>query len=171
IVLSVILGIGFTVMTLKIAKGEHAEYADLMPPMNVWIAYLAANILAAIVSVVPLLIAFIVCLAGYAYLPGQAAIILCVVVAIIGFIVAAYLSLRYSFVRFAILEHQDIIESLRTSARVTSGKKWWLIGFFIVIGLLNILGAVLLLVGLLVTIPVTMFAFAHVYIKLHARHA
>jgi hypothetical protein len=171
VVLSVVLGIGFTRMTFKIVKGEHTEFADLIPPMNIWMAYLAASILAALVSVVPLLVAFVICLAGYAYLPGMAAIILCVVVAVMGFIVAAYLALRYSFVRFAILEHTNIIESLRVSARVTSGKKWWLLGFFIVIGLLNILGAVLFLVGLLVTVPVTMFAYAHVYQKLHAHHA
>jgi uncharacterized membrane protein len=41
-----------------------------------------------------------------------------------------------------------------------------LLGFGIVLGLVNILGAIVLLVGLLVSIPVTALAFFYVYRKL-----
>ena len=44
------------------------------------------------------------------------------------------------------------------------------LGFVIIIALLNIAGMLLLLVGLLVTIPVSMIAYAHVYVILHEHH-
>ena len=170
-VLSMVLGVGFTLITLRIAQGRHAVYGDIVPPVGVWLPYLGATILAAIVTIAPLIIALIVCLIALALLPNAAAMVIVSAVFAAGVVTAAYFALRYALVRFAILDDTDMVKSLRTSAHVTRGRKWWLVGFAITALLLNILGAVLLLVGLLVTIPVTMFAFAHVYVKLHAHHA
>jgi multisubunit Na+/H+ antiporter MnhG subunit len=65
------------------------------------------------------------------------------------------------------------MESFERSTKLTDGQKWPLLGFFIVAAIANIIGAILLVVGLLITIPVTMIAFAHIYLKLkaHADHA
>ncbi|HEV8666867.1 MAG TPA: hypothetical protein VN665_03415 [Candidatus Paceibacterota bacterium] len=169
-ILSIVLGVGFTLITLRIAQGRHAAYADIFPPVNVWVSYLGATILAAIIMLVPLLIALVACLLAFAVLPQMAAMVAAAIIILIGAIAAAYFALRYALVRFAILDDSDITKSLRTSARATIGHKWWLLGFSIVLCLLNILGAILLLVGLLVTIPVTMFAFAHVYVRLHGHN-
>jgi hypothetical protein len=171
VVVSIVVGVGFTLITLRIAKGQHAAYQDLVPPVNVWVAYLAANIIAAIVSAVPLVAALVVCLVAYILLPAAGALAVTVVAAVAAVVAALYFTLRYAFVRFAILEDTEIIKSLRTSAHLSEGRKWWLLGFVVVVLLLNLLGAILLLVGLLVTIPVTMIAYAHVYITLHAHHA
>jgi uncharacterized membrane protein len=77
---------------------------------------------------------------------------------------------RYSFVRFAILDGARIQESLSRSAVLTQDIKWHLVLFLIILVLLNILGAILLLVGLLVTVPVSMLAYAHAYVKLDVHH-
>jgi hypothetical protein len=170
-ILSVVLGIGFTIITLRIAQGKSASYEDILPSFQTSVSYIGAVLLAGIVTAVPLLIALILCLIAYVALPNMAAIAVCSVLAAIALVVAVYLMLRYVFVRFAILEDGDIVKSLRTSAHLTAGRKWWLVGFFIVVGLLNLLGVILLMVGLLVTIPVTMLAMAHVYTKLRAHHS
>jgi hypothetical protein len=170
-VLAIVLGIGFTLIVLRIAQGKHVTYQDIVPPINVWVSYIGASLLAGIVTIVPLLVGVIVCLVAYAVLPSMAAIVVCAIVAAVAFVTAIYFALRYALVRFAILDDTDIVKSLRTSARLTKGHKWWLVGFSITLGLLNILGAILLLVGLLITIPVTAFAFAHVYVKLHEHHS
>ena len=60
----------------------------------------------------------------------------------------------------------DITESIRKSGEITQGHKGWLFGFAIVLGLVNIAGALLLLVGLLVTIPLTTMAYIYVYRQL-----
>lgn len=55
------------------------------------------------------------------------------------------------------------IETMKESARITKGHRWWLLLFILVIAGLNILGALALFVGLLVTVPVSMLAVVHVY--------
>lgn len=55
------------------------------------------------------------------------------------------------------------IQAMKESARITKGHRWQLFGFVLVLVGLNILGLLALFVGLLVTIPVTILAMAHVY--------
>lgn len=58
------------------------------------------------------------------------------------------------------------VEALKKSAEITKGYRWQLFGFVIVLGLINIAGAILLGIGLLWTVPTTMIAFAHMYRQL-----
>ena len=55
------------------------------------------------------------------------------------------------------------IEALKESRRITTGQRWQLLLFVLILALLNILGALALFIGLFVTMPVTMIAMAHVY--------
>lgn len=141
-VVSVIVGAGFTVITLKLAKGEHASYKDLVPQGALVWHYFCASVLAGLLCVLGLL-ALIV--------PG------------------VYLLLRFSMVRFAILEGSGITQSLKKSSELTVGVKWRLLGFFLALIGLNVLGALALLIGLLITVPVSAIAYAHVYLALKHR--
>ena len=58
------------------------------------------------------------------------------------------------------------IQALKESWRITKGNKWRLFLLYLVVLILNLLGALLLLVGLLVTVPVTWLALTHAYRKL-----
>lgn len=60
------------------------------------------------------------------------------------------------------------IEALKESRRITKGKRWDLFLFLLLAALLNIAGFFVFGVGLLVTIPVTLLAFIHVYKKIDA---
>ncbi len=139
---SVFVGVGFTLITLKLTKGEQAHFRDIGPPAVLVLQYVVAALLAGLAVIAGLFLLII---------PG------------------IYLALRFSMMRFTVLEGHGVLGSLRKSAELTHGVKWQLLGFFIVIILLNILGVLLLLVGLLITIPVTMVAYAHVYEKLKVR--
>ncbi|MEY4746975.1 MAG: hypothetical protein RLZZ416_24 [Candidatus Parcubacteria bacterium] len=55
------------------------------------------------------------------------------------------------------------IKALKESARITKGNRWQLFMLLILMLLINILGIIALLVGLLVTIPVTSLAIVHAY--------
>jgi uncharacterized membrane protein len=141
-IMGAVLGIGFIRITLKIAKGQRTvKYADLLPPTALVCNYLLASLLAGLLIVLGLI---------FFIIPG------------------IYLALRFSMVRFEILEGAGVFESLRNSAALTKGVKWKLLWFLIVCGILNALGMLFLMVGLLVTVPVTMLAYAHVYEKLRA---
>jgi hypothetical protein len=138
-----VVGIGFIRITLKLAKGEHAEYADVVPPWRMVWHFAAASLLAGIMIFVGFVLLIV---------PG------------------VYLALRFSMVRFAVLNGAGIMGSLKQSGKITHGVKWKLLGFFVVLGLLNIAGFLVFFVGLLVSIPVTALAYAHVYQKLHTHH-
>ncbi len=136
---SVILGTGFTVITLKLAKGEHATYKDLIPPGTLVWTLFCASVLTGLMVVGGLILLII---------PG------------------IYFLVRFSMVRFAVVEGAGIMESLTKSSEMTKGVKWRLLGFLLAMMGLNILGAIFFLVGLLVTVPVSAIAYAHVYLKL-----
>ncbi len=72
----------------------------------------------------------------------------------IGFMFAGYL---------VVDEKLQPIEAIKKSWSITNGHKAQLFVIGIVFGLLNLLGFLLFLVGLLVTIPVTVFALARAY--------
>ena len=156
-------GIGATLLSLKLAEHKAARFGDILPELSLSINYVLANLLAGVITIMPLIIGGIAILVvGFA----SGAFILH---AIIGVLMAAgmlYFMVRYSMVRFAALDGKGVTDSVRYSAAITHGHKWRLLWFIIVMLLLNILGAIVLLVGLLISIPVTMLAYAHVYTKL-----
>jgi len=55
------------------------------------------------------------------------------------------------------------IESMKESWRVTKGNKWQLFLLFLALIGINLLGVAALVVGLLVSVPITMLAAAHAY--------
>lgn len=73
----------------------------------------------------------------------------------------------FSLVTFLVLEKgMKPIEALKESRRMTKGKGWDLFLFILVLVLINIVGAIPFGLGLLVTLPVSILAFAHVYKKI-----
>lgn len=73
-------------------------------------------------------------------------------------------ALRYMFVPYLVVDRKlGVRDAMKESARITMGHKWQLLGLMCLVVLVNILGLIALIVGLLVSIPVTMFALAHAY--------
>ena len=102
------------------------------------------------------------------YLVGQ---IVVGVVVIFGFILlivpGVILALGLIFSSYLIIDKgRGPIEAMKESWRIAKGHKWQLFVFSSAMVGLNILGLLALIVGLLVTIPVTMLAMVHVYRKL-----
>ena len=79
-------------------------------------------------------------------------------------------ALRYQFYNYAMVDKNlSARDSMRESARITEGAKWKLLELTLVLIALNIAGALCLLVGLLVTMPVSMIAMGHVYRELQGQ--
>ncbi|MEK7662181.1 MAG: hypothetical protein AAB355_01605 [Patescibacteria group bacterium] len=81
-----------------------------------------------------------------------------------------YLALRLQFYKFLIVEKEDIgpIMALKKSWRMTEGHTWNLLLFMIMISFLNVFGMLLLGIGIFVTIPISVIAYALLYKKLLA---
>ena len=70
------------------------------------------------------------------------------------------------FTYFVIDSGFGLIASLRKSWAITTGVKWRLVIFFVVLGLINVLGAFCFGVGLFATIPTTTLAMTFAYRRL-----
>ena len=78
-----------------------------------------------------------------------------------------YLAIKYQFFSFLIVDkNMGIMESFKKSEEMTQGVKMNLLLFSLALAGINILGALVFLVGLIVTIPTTVMATVYVYRKL-----
>ena len=182
-VLGIILGAGMTLVFLRLAKGEHAQYGDIVPKLGLVWRYFVVSLLTGLISLLPLMAGALVSLALLVptgainfsegtIVEGTPMIlfVLAGLVMLAALCFAIYFAIRYSMARLAVLEGVDILESLPKSAKLTHNIKRRLVLFALAITGLNLLGLLALMVGLLVTIPVSILAFAHVYLKLKAHH-
>src|ERR1700690_2690182 len=134
-ILTMLIGMGTTALFLKAHDSiETARDLDLWHPRPFW-KYTGATILFALVVVVGFILLIV---------PG--------VIAALMFIFTAYLVINRNL---------GPIKAMKESARITKGHRSQLLILFALVLVLNIVGAILLLVGLLVTIPVTSLATVH----------
>jgi uncharacterized membrane protein len=78
-------------------------------------------------------------------------------------------SIKYGFTIYLIIDREmNPIDAIKKSAVMTDGVKGQLFVFYIILALINLAGALCLLVGLFVTIPTSMVAMAYVYRQLLA---
>jgi uncharacterized membrane protein len=79
-------------------------------------------------------------------------------------------TLMFMFATFIVVDRElGPIEAMKESKRLAHGHKWALLGFVLVLALINLLGVLALGVGLLVSIPVSSLAFVHTYRVLGGR--
>lgn len=73
-------------------------------------------------------------------------------------------SIKFQYYTYFVVERGMLpVEALKRSAAITRGHKWALCGFFLLLGLLNLLGVIAVFVGLFVTLPVSLLAMVYVY--------
>ena len=181
-VLGVILGAGMTLVFLKVAKGDAVHYREIWPHLGLVWKYFCTSLLTGVITFLPLMAAGLIDLGllsstqsidfatGIPTEGSGAVVALAAAIGLVGLAAAIYLGLRYSMARLAVLDGDEIVESLRKSKMLTHGVKGQLVLFALAIAALNLLGFVALVVGLLVTVPISLLAFMHVYLKLKAHH-
>jgi len=140
-VLSAIINIGLIKIALKFAKQGKPDLKDLFAFQGCFWRYLGGSFLY-----------------GLVYVAGM---ILLVVPGIIWAIMFQY------FAYYIISEKIGIMDALEKSRQLTKTVRWKLLGFGILLALINYLGAIVLLVGLFATVPTTIVAYAYVFCKLH----
>ena len=86
--------------------------------------------------------------------------------------VLIYVAVRLSYWVYVLVDQRKWgSEALRISWNVTKGKVLLIIAFGVVLALINVAGAILLLLGLVVTLPMTFIAIARIYRILEAGSA
>jgi len=138
--IQVMISIGLIRISLKFIDGGKPEFNDLFRFQGFFWRYLGGSLLVGLIVVVGILL-FVI--------PG---------------IVWA---IMFQFFGFLIIDKNlSIMDSVRQSGNLTKTVRWKLLGFGLLLMLINYLGLIVLLVGLFATIPTTMLAHAWVYRKL-----
>jgi uncharacterized membrane protein len=141
--LGTLLGMGATAFYL--AAHDNPDTVDLSAlwhPQPFW-KYLGASILYALALVVGLILLVV---------PG------------------IIFALMFMFTTFIVIDRElGPVEAMKESNRITHGHKWSLLGFTLMLVLINLLGLIALVVGLLVSIPVSSLAVTHAYRVLSGR--
>ncbi len=145
VVFAIIIRIGYTKIFLRIHDGETPKFVEIFQEYRTFWRYLGVSIL------MPL-----------AVLGG---LILLIIPGIIW-------AVRFSFSFYIVVDTKmGPIVSMKESYAITKGKFWKLLLFWIVIGLVNLLGLIFLGIGLLVSVPITTLASVYVYRELSKARA
>ncbi|MDP2650173.1 MAG: YciC family protein, partial [bacterium] len=132
-----IIGMGLTLILLRVHDNVTTDYSDLFEPIYLFWKYLAMTIIVFVVVIIGLLL-FVI--------PG---------------IIAA---IALSFAPYLVIDKgMGPIDAVKESVEMTHGHRWNLFIFALLVAAFNVLGFLLLGVGLLITIPVSALAFVHIY--------
>lgn len=76
-----------------------------------------------------------------------------------------YIAIRFKFYPYVLLENENmsILEVINKTSKLTCCKFWTLAWFFIILSVMNFLGFLAFGFGLILTIPISVFAVAHLY--------
>jgi len=139
-ILNLIITIGLLKIVLRFCDNEKPRFAELFSCYRLFFKYLFSTILY-------MLIVF----GGF---------ILLIVPGIIW-------SIKFQFYPYLIIDKgMGPVEALKASALITKGVKWELLGFGLIVGIINLLGVFCLVIGVFATVPATWVAYAFVYRKL-----
>jgi len=138
--LGFVVQMGLIRTSLKFCDGIKGQFDDLLSSFNILITFIAGTFLY-----------FLIILGG---------LVLLVIPGVVW-------GVKFSFFAYFIVDKgMGPVEALRASGQATDGSKWDLFLFGLLIGLINIAGALFFLVGLFATLPTSMIAYAYVYRKL-----
>jgi len=134
------LSIGLIKISLSLAEGKKPSLADLYSGYPLLFKYFAT-----------------------AFLQG-----LIIMAGLILFIIPGIIwGLKYQYGVYLVIDRKmKPIEALKASAKLTSGVKWELFGFYLLSMVITFLGIFALLVGYLIAVPVIIVATAHIYRQL-----
>lgn len=162
-------------VTLKIVKEGSATYKDLLTPFKDYrlpTTYATASLIYTLFISIGFA-AIITTLSTFAagYMAGAsftAQSYLVIALATIILLVVTYFAMRFQFYKLAIIEDDSLsaLAALKKSFDITRGHDVSLISFYALAIAFNVVGALAFGVGLLFTLPVSMFAYTTVYRRL-----
>lgn len=137
VLIQILLNVGAIAIVLKLVDGIKPSFSELFTTTKPYVQFVLVTILMSLIVGVGFILLII---------PG--------IMLAIGLQFATYL---------VVDKGMGAVDALKKSWEITNGVKWKLLGFAIVIWIVNLLGFVLFGVGMVVTIPLTMIAMAYVY--------
>jgi uncharacterized membrane protein len=134
------IALGWIRIALNIIDGHEPSLSDMFQRLDLFVPYLVA----VIIYTAMLMVGFVLLV-----VPG------------------IYVALTFGFYGYCLVDGElGPVDALRASSEVTRGVKLKLLGFWIVILLINILGLLMVVVGVLISMGVSLLAVGYVYRRL-----
>lgn len=164
--LGIFIAPGMIKIYLNVHDGQPARYEDIFAYSYLFLRYLGASLLVTLVVVSALILSLLpIFLVKYLHLPDFWVVVILFVI----MLAAIIFTIRLQFFGYFIVDQDaGAIESIKKSYVLTEGLMGQLIIFIFLIILINVAGALCLLIGLFATIPATTLAVTYVYRKLTA---
>ncbi len=155
-VVTLMVALSVVSVSLLIVRDHHFTFENLFTPL-LSPKKVAKFVLISVLYAIPVILAAVFLF----FVPAKFLGLLIIIPSI-------YLAVRFKFFPYVIVENEDatLKSIIDTSLRLTKGHFWMILGLLVLIGLLNILGLAFFVVGLAVTIPISIFATAYVYTRL-----
>jgi uncharacterized membrane protein len=149
-IVGIVVRIGYTKIYLQMNEGGKPKISDIfnqdaLPWKKMFWKYVGVSILHGLVIMAGLILLVI---------PG------------------IFWAVRFAFSPIILIDtNGGVIASMKESYAITRGSFWSLLGFWVVLIILNVIGFFLVGVGMLFSFPISTFAAIHVYRKLSAAKA
>lgn len=167
-IIGFVLTLGLINVSLNTLDTGRAVYADLFSAHQLIFKYILLMILIGLLSLIGLIVA-----AGsvfvFFFVPGSAANLAAVAGALLGFVFLVFIYLRVFFAIYVLVDKKvGPVEALKESNRLVKASRSHLVllGLIVFLVVLNLLGLILLFIGLLVAIPVAALTQAAAYRQL-----
>lgn len=176
-VISIIAGVaitlGWTNITMRLVRSHSVALHDFKTNKKSWGHYFLARIIYGVFTVAAMILILIpvllLIISAGSIIP---LVIIGIIAGIVGLVLFVWLGIRYMFISYVAVDHPNMgaWDMLKESAKLGKGHMVDLFGFGLLLLLVNIVGFLVILVGLLVTVPLSKIAVAHVYEQLKKKH-
>jgi uncharacterized membrane protein len=139
-ILSILFHIGFLRLSLDLTEGKQISFRNILSYEYYFWSFIGTTLLVSILFFVGLV---------FLIVPG------------------IILGLMFSFATIITIDLDlNPLAALDKSRELARGVKWKLLGFYMILGVLNFFGVTAFVVGLLVTVPISIFSILYVYREL-----
>ena len=175
ILVALLIALSLLSISFIIVRDQSFNFSDLFNKLrspNLVIKFLALTVIyVTVVSVLVIPFAAASSLAFAAFVAGvdiTFKLMLVLATTLVMLVPGIYIAVRFKFYPFVLLEneHLKIVDIIKHTNKITCCAFWQLFFFFIVLAVLNIIGMLAFVVGLFLTVPVSIFAMAHLFRKL-----
>lgn len=175
VVVSIAIALGWAKVLLNLVRNDSAQWDDFKSKIKNWKGYIIAMIIFNLYKIIPVVLALplFFSIIGSNGNANVGLLIPLIVLAIIGFLLVIWLSIRYVFISFIAVDDTTLSgwKILKKSALMTKGSMWKIFWYSIVFGLVNLLGLICIVIGLFITVPMTKIAMAKLYDSLKEKTA
>lgn len=169
-IVHLLVGLSLTSIALTMVRGHHFTFADLFTPIlsrNKVLKYVGLSLM----YIIPLMFAISILNASFIIRSSMFALPLALLGALLG-LLSLYSIFRFMFYPFLVIEHENtkFVDLIKISHAITGGPNLVpSLIFFALVIILNAVGA-LVVVGLFITVPISLLATAHMYTRLSDHH-